>query len=96
MPGVMVGRQKKLLVIGLGAANSNSHYNLFIVLMRDTAAVSSFNPDCSLGSKRCDLPESVRPELVEGLGFPVCAVRQAHHERANEQSGFNTAIPRQA
>ena len=48
-----------------------------------------FNPDCSFGSKRWDLPESVRPELVEGLGFTVRVVRQAHHERANEQSGFN-------
>ena len=42
-------------------------------------------PDCSLGSVRCNLPVSVRPELVEGLGYTVRVVRQAHHERPNEQ-----------
>jgi len=52
-------------------------------------AVERFsNRDCSLGQTQCDLPKSVRPEPVEGHVHTAQVVRQAHHERPNEQFGF--------
>ena len=36
---------------------------------------------------QCHFPESVRPELVEGHELTAKVVRQANHERLNEQSG---------
>ncbi|MDD5300751.1 MAG: hydrogenase maturation protein [Gallionella sp.] len=53
------------------------------------AAVERFcNRNCSLDQTQCDLPKSVRPELVEGYVHTAQVVRQAHHERPNDQSGF--------
>ncbi|MDP1635947.1 MAG: enoyl-CoA hydratase-related protein, partial [Gallionellaceae bacterium] len=37
---------------------------------------------------RPDLSKAVRPELVEGCASTTQVVRQAHHERPKEQSGF--------
>lgn len=53
------------------------------------AAVERFsNRDCSLGQTQRDLPKPFCPELVEGHAPPTQVVRQAHHERPNEYSGF--------
>jgi putative two-component system hydrogenase maturation factor HypX/HoxX len=53
------------------------------------AAVERFsNRDCSLSQTQRDLPKPVRPELVEGHAPPSQVVRQAHHERPDEYSGF--------
>jgi subfamily B ATP-binding cassette protein HlyB/CyaB len=59
----------------------------------DSHELSAFNFPClAVLNEDCsenDSSMTVRPELVEGQGFPVHAVRQAHHERPSEQSGLN-------
>ncbi|MDO8293875.1 MAG: hydrogenase maturation protein [Gallionella sp.] len=53
------------------------------------AAVERFcNRNCSSEQAQYNLSKPVRPELVEGHVPAAQVVRQAHHERPNEQSGF--------
>ena len=53
------------------------------------AAVERFrNQNYSSEQAQYNLSNPVRPELVEGHVLTAQVVRQAHHERPNEQSGF--------
>lgn len=52
----------------------------------------STNSDSSSAPTSSNFSASVRPEPVEGHGHTVNVVRQAHHERSNEKSGFSLDI----